>query len=318
MIKIFKQLGIILTTYLLFSCESKYYIKDGTVYFETYNEGSGQVTELVYGADPRTFKELKIENDSEFNFGRDKNHLFINGVLIENIDPKSFKYLGNYFFRDNDSAYFFGFYNDIQKCCVKGINPNKIELLDYPWAKSGNILIHGYDTLTIQGINSFKVIDKEWGKSNEYVVYENKILYGSDSKTFTPISDVIGKDRNFHFRYGNIADYLFQRKKIQKFNFQNPELCNSKPTMFYDLHSKLETYQEEDFREYEVIKKLQNVGFNIREKRICEDGESKILTIVLTKKKCKCFFQKLYIYDYSLGEKIKNRYQVTERIYFKK
>lgn len=316
--KILNLFGIILTIYLISSCESKYYIKDGTVYFESYNEGSGQAIKLVYGADPRTFKELKIENDSEFNFGSDKNHLYIDGVLIEKIDPKSFKYLGNYFFRDKDSAYFFGFYNDIQKCCVNGVNPNKIELLDYPWAKSGNILIHGYDTLTIRGINSFKAIDEEWGKSNEYVVYENKILYGSDSKTFTPISDIVGKDKNFHFRYGIIADYLFQRKKIQEFNFHIPELCNTKPTMFYNLHSKLEAYIEKDFREYEVIKKLLNVGFNIKEKRILEDGESKILTVVLTKKKCTCYFQKLFIYDYSLDEKIKNRYQVKERIYFKK
>lgn len=136
---------------------------------------------------------MNFDCDCDFEFGKDKNHLFINGEIIKNIDPKTFQFIGNYIFRDKDSAYFFGFYDNLNNCLIKGINPNKINLLKYPWAKAGNILIHGNDTLSIDDINKFIPLDDDWGKTKKYIINKNQIVFGANIETFKIISSFEGK-----------------------------------------------------------------------------------------------------------------------------
>jgi hypothetical protein len=139
-------------------------VEGDKVYFESWNEGSGHSKRLLEHADAKTFQELILKSDADFEFGKDKNHLFINGELINNIDPNTFNYIGNYIFRDKDSAYFFGSYNSLNECVIKGVNPNNIKLLKFPWARTDKLLIHCQDTLFLDDINDFKPIDEAWGK----------------------------------------------------------------------------------------------------------------------------------------------------------
>lgn len=162
-----KVIILMLTLLFLTSCTRGYKVENGKVYYEYWNEGSGQGKRLIEQADAKTFRELNFDSESNFEFGKDKNHLFIDGEVIKNIDPNTFKFIGNYIFRDKDSAYFFGFYNDLNDCVIEGINPNKIELLKYPWAKSNNIIIHGSDTITVDDASEFSPIDEDWGKTKK-------------------------------------------------------------------------------------------------------------------------------------------------------
>jgi len=125
-----KVIFIVLTISALTSCSRGYKVENGKVYYEYWNEGSGQGKSLIEQADAKTFQELTFDCDCNFEFGKDKNHLFIDGELIKNIDPNTFKFIGNYIFRDKDSAYFFGFYNNLNDCVIKGVNPDKIKLIN--------------------------------------------------------------------------------------------------------------------------------------------------------------------------------------------
>lgn len=189
------------------SCRKGYKVENNKVYYEYWNEGSGQNKTLLEKADANSFKKLEFDCNSEFEFGKDKNHLYIDGEIIRDIDPNTFKYIGNYVFRDKDSAYFFGFYNNINDCAIKGIDVNKIKLLKYPWSKSGNILIHGYDTLLLDDINDFTIIDEDWGKTKKYIINENKIVKGADPKTFKVINSYSGKDDSNEYEFGEIKKH---------------------------------------------------------------------------------------------------------------
>lgn len=186
------------------SCKRSYKTENGIVYYEYWNEGSGQNKVAIEKADAKTFETTEFDCDCSFAFARDKNHLYIDGKIIKSIDPDSFKFLGNYFFRDKDSVYFFGFYSDIQDCSIRGINPEKLHLLKYPWAKSENILIHGNATLSLGDIERFSIIDENWGKTDKYVIYGNEILKNADPKTFHVINSYSGKDKNHIYEFGKI------------------------------------------------------------------------------------------------------------------
>ncbi|KUJ61373.1 hypothetical protein AR687_13110 [Flavobacteriaceae bacterium CRH] len=195
---------IIISLCFLTSCRKGYKVENNKVYYEYWNEGSGQNKTLLEKADAGSFKKLEFECNCEFEFGKDKNHLYIDGEPIRDIDPNTFKYIGNYVFRDKDSAYFFGFYDNINDCAIKGIDVNKIKLLKYPWSKSGNILINGYDTLLLDDIDDFVIIDKNWGRTKKHIINKDKILKGADLKTFEITDSYSGKDKNHEYEFGEI------------------------------------------------------------------------------------------------------------------
>lgn len=139
-----KSIPIIsLMVLLIFTgCKHGYKVEDGKVFYEYWNEGIGigQGKQFVEEADAKTFKEIKFNCDCDLEFGGDKSKLLIDGKPIRDIDPNTFKFVGNYIFKDKDSVYFFGFYNDINNCAIKGIDPDKLKLLNYPWSTIDTIL----------------------------------------------------------------------------------------------------------------------------------------------------------------------------------
>jgi hypothetical protein len=191
----------------LFSCKRKYTVEGDKVYYHFWNEGSGSHKWLLDSADGKSFES--VECDCNFVIGKDKRHVYMNGVPISGMDPHTFSFIGNYIFRDKDSAYFFGFYNNIQNCRIHNVNPDRIKLLEYPWAKADNILIHGYDTLLLNDVANFVPIDKNWGKTKKYVIYRNKILEDADPETFKVInSGYTGKDKKHIYQSGKIKEYI--------------------------------------------------------------------------------------------------------------
>lgn len=307
----------VLTISILTSCRHGYKVEGDKVYYEFWNERSGQNKRLIERADSKTFQELTFDCDCEFEFGKDKDHLFIDGELIKNIDPNSFKFVGNYIFLDKDSAYFFGFYNDIQDCVIRGVNPDKIKLIRYPWSKADNLLIHGRDTIRLDDINDFIPIDDDWGKTKKYVVNGNQILYDADIATFKVTSSFQGKDKKFNYEFGIINEDDFKKTSYKIFDFNNKDICETEPIVFVDIYDSLVSYIEDKNKAIVIVEELRQRGFTINN-IIYSDltGESKIIRVSLTNNKCNCIIEKLYRYDYSKPSEAKNIFEVTERIHF--
>lgn len=301
---------------ILTSCRQGYKVEDGKVFYEYWNEGSGQGKRLVENADAKTFQELSFNCDCNFEFGKDKNHLFIDGQLIKNIDPNTFKYIGNYIFRDKDSAYFFGFYNSLNDCVIKGIDPNKIKLIQYPWAKTDNILIHGSDTVHIDDIHEFNPIDKYWGKTKKHIINKNKILDGADIETFESISSFQGKDKSYNYEFGFINEDDFKKTNYKTFDFDKKYFCETTPVQFVDIYTGLMSYKADQNKKIQVVEKLRSKGFLVNSTKYSNwAGESKIISISLSNDECNCIVEKLYHYDYSNGSETDDRFNVTERIH---
>lgn len=306
---------LFLTISILTSCRRGYKVEGDIVYYETWNEGSGHNKRIIEKADAKTFQELILKNDADFDFGKDKNHLFINGELINNIDPKTFKYIGNYIFRDKDSAYFFGSYNNLNECVIKGVNPNTIKLIEYPWAKANNLLINRQETIYLDDINDFKPIDEDWGKTKKYVINGNQILYDADVSSFKISSSFQGKDKNFNYEFGTINEDDFKKVSFKTFDFNNTDFCNNVPIVFFDICDSLVSFTEDKNKTIKVVEILKQKGFTIdNTKYLNWGGESKIIRNTMTSNKCNCIVEKLYHYDYGKPSETKNIFKVTERI----
>lgn len=307
---------LVLTILVLTSCRRGYKVENGKVFYEYWNEGSGQGKRLIEQADAKTFQKLGLDCDCDFEFGKDKKHLFIDGELIKNIDPNTFKFIGNYIFRDKDSAYFFGFYNSLNDCVIKGVNPNKIKLIKYPWAKAGNLLIHGKDTVSIDNINEFIPLDDEWGKTKKHIVNNDQILYGADVETFIIYSSFEGKDKNYNYEFGFINEDDFKKMSYKTFDFEKEDFCESEPIIFIDIYDELVSYIKDKNERIQIVEKLKQKGFKINGiKYLNWFGKSKIIRVSLINNKCNCVVEKLYRYDYSKPSEIENIFKVTERIY---
>ncbi|MBW7912579.1 MAG: DKNYY domain-containing protein [Taibaiella sp.] len=311
-----KQLIIILFTILILtSCRHGYKVEGDKVYYEYWNEGSGQNKRIIELADAKTFQKLSLDCDCNFEFGMDKNHLFMDGELIKNIEPNTFEFIGNYIFRDKDAAYFFGFYNNLNDCAIKGVNPDKIELIKYPWAKSGNLLIHGKDTVFLDDIRDFVPLDDNWGKTKKYIINKNQIIYGADVTSFKIINSFQGKDRNYSFKYGKMSENDFREVSYKTFDFDQ-DFCTIKPTVFADIYDSLVYYNTDENERIEIVERLKSDGFiinNIRHSNIA--GDSKIIRIFMTNNNCNCTVEKLYNIDYSRPSGTEDKFEVVERIY---
>jgi len=307
----------ILTILLLTSCRHGYIIENDKVYYEYWHAGLGieQGKRLVEQADSKTFQVLNIDCDCNFKFGKDKNHLFIDGELIKDIDPPTFGFIDNYIFRDIDSAYFFGFYNNINDCVLKGINPDSIKLIEYPWAKAGKILIHGGDTLLLDDIDDFIPIDKDWGKTKQYVINESQIISGADVKTFKVINSFSGEDKEYKYEFGLLANDNIKRVSYKNFDFSKINYCELEPIEFVDIYRKLEPFEEKNSNQSKIVEKLRSNDFTILNFRQSNFGESIIIGFSLTNNNCNCYVNKYYQLDYSRPSELENLYKITERIH---
>ncbi len=312
-----RQLIIIVLTISIFtSCRRGYKVEGDKVYYESWNEGSGQNKRIIEQADAKTFKELTFDCDCNFEFGRDKNHLFIDGELIKNIDPNTFKFIRNYIFRDKDSAYFFGFYNNINDCVIKGVNPDKIKLIKYPWAKADNFLIHGRDTVNIADINEFVPIDDDWGKTKTQIINNNRIVYGADVETFKITSSFEGKDRKFSYEFGSIKRDDFKKANYKTFDFTENNLCQNGLLEFIDIYDSIVPLPENQNEKIVIAEKLKTKGFTLTSIRQGDWAVGpRIVSMTLSNNNCNCFVDKVYYYDFSKPSGTENEYKVTERIH---
>jgi len=291
-------------------------VEGDRVYYEYWNEGSGQNKRLIQQADAKTFQKLSIDGGCNFEFAKDKNHLFIDGEPIKNIDPNTFKSIGNCIFRDKRAAYFFGSYNELYDCAIKGVNPDSIELIKYPWARCGDLLIHGKDTVYLDDISEFTPLDNDWGKTKRHIINNNEILYGADVATFEILSSFQGKDKNYNFEFGIISENEFKKTSYRTFDFDQKDPCEYGPIVFTDIYDSLVSYREDEHEKIKIVEKLRSKGFLVNNIRYSIwAGESKIITVSMTNDQCNCVAEKLYRYDYSKPSETKKIFKVTERIH---
>lgn len=147
---------IALISMVLTSCEVGYkedgYKNDGKeVTLHLWDEDYGDIVIFV-DADPSTFEDL-----GDF-YGRDANHVFLEGNILEGADPKTFK------------------------------------ILEKKYAVDAYHVFHGYSIMTTADPKSFKVLSRNLTEDKKDFYWCREAIHVADKKTFVVLGDMDDDD----------------------------------------------------------------------------------------------------------------------------
>jgi hypothetical protein len=250
-------------------------------------------------------------------FGKDKNHLYINGIKVNHVNPKEFEAIEGCFFRDNQNAYYLGSFDEVnggKDYRILGVNPHRVKVLNNDWAKADELLIYEKDTLLINEMEEFIPIDNNWGKTKNHIIYRDKIINGADLQSFEIIDEFDGKDKYHIYEFGFIYGNEFIKSSVTNFNFNQNELLNGKAYEFTDIYTSLLPINEATTSEVYMAEWLKPLGFELLEYRKKDWSEGPlIITVTLSNKDCECFVEKAFFTN--LDNTDSKVYRVTERLH---
>lgn len=176
---------------------SGYEEKDGKIYHKWIHGGNWtKEYTLVEEADASTF--VTIEHNLNIDLGKDKNHVFFDGTIIEGADPSTFKQVKEYYWKDKDNVFLLQFGN--QRQIIPNAEPNSFQVINNSfWSKDKNNVFYKFDKLNGVQSSRFAAIDEEWGKDGNYYYHNNLRLDSLDYNSAEIVSDYYIKDKNHVF-----------------------------------------------------------------------------------------------------------------------
>ena len=210
--------GILITGFI--SC-SGYTKKDGKIYLRSSNEARiGIEYAEVKNADFETFKE--INQDLNINLAIDKNHVFIGTSILYQADPKTFKQVKAYFWKDKNNVYLLQFGNTDAR--IIGADPTTFKVYkDNLWSSDKNNIYYMFDKLEKTDPSKFVVINESWGKDNQFYYFTHLRLDSIDYKTAKIVNT------NFMKETSKPSEYI---KDINHVYFQNKLVKDANPLTF--------------------------------------------------------------------------------------
>lgn len=203
--KIKRIVFVLFMVYLFTSCDSTYEIKNNGVFLNSWNEGTGNSTNLVLGADPKSFKI--IQNSSELLLGKDNKHVYYRSNCVKNLDPHTTKVLKNGFIVDKSHVYFFGYFKYIEQCEIEGVHPSKLTICNQvPWAFDDVHILYGTTKVKVKNPEKFQAISEHWGKTDSEFIFMGNIIATADYTTFQIIDEESAKDKYHDYYLGEIVE----------------------------------------------------------------------------------------------------------------
>ena len=109
---------------------SNFSIKNGKVFYENkYGK------EIVKKADSKTFEILPRKD-----FAKDKNHVYMSGIKLENADPATFKKLDGMYAKDKNSVYVLWYK-------IREADPATFQILNSGYSKDKNHVYFQYENM---------------------------------------------------------------------------------------------------------------------------------------------------------------------------
>ena len=201
---------------------SNFFKYQGKIYVFTLNDGM-QVLENV---DMETFKAFEPGDYFTKNIGLDKNNVYFGNVIISDLVPNKLKVIGNGYYTDGTSSYFFSPFSELDKESSNYIYPYKkienaknlkaFENLEL-FAVDGENVYYKGEILKNADLNTLKIIDKnnEYFADKENVYYRSKLLPIKNSGKLKIVSSEQGDTFLYDEASGYvfIGDYTFDKEK---------------------------------------------------------------------------------------------------------
>jgi hypothetical protein len=182
-------------SFLLAGCNfNRYELKDGKIYYTSMSVSWHSSSTLIKEADASSFRT--INNTGNIYLGKDKNHIFREASVLEHADPKSFKKINDYYWKDKTHVYLLSGSNvDSTESQIKEADPKTFVVIKNSWTKDKNHVYYSFDNLKNANPKNFEVIDRNWAKDDKYYYFENVNLDSLDYNSVQIVSELYIKDR---------------------------------------------------------------------------------------------------------------------------
>ena len=188
--------------FTIFGC-SGYTKKDGKVFLRNSDEAHIGVKYIeLKKADYKTF--IEIENNTNLYLAKDKRYIYVDGSILIGADPRTFKQIKEYYWKDKNYVYLLGYGNEVSK--INSADISSFYLLDNNlWAKDKKSIFYGSEKLEFVNRDKFIVINENWGKDDKYFYWQNLKLESIDFKTAEILNLNFIKDKYNVFFHNEIV-----------------------------------------------------------------------------------------------------------------
>jgi DKNYY family len=193
---------------LVVSCSTGYHNDGNAVYFDHWNEGSGQHHDKI-DADPKTFKILKYDN-----YAKDDRNVFYEGDIIRGADAASFEAIKEFYARDKNK----GYYSNEE---VKNSRGRTFKVINEYYSTDGIDVFYMTNPLKIVNPQNFKFVygegDSEcWTTDGNFYYYTSYKVPSDDYGNLTIFekSGGISKDRHWVYFLGHKLNYDINGKEV--------------------------------------------------------------------------------------------------------
>jgi hypothetical protein len=198
----------IVFSFLFVSCSTGYENDGDAVYYEHWNEGSGQHKKIL-DANPKTFKVLEFNN-----YAKDDKFVFYQGVKIIGADAKTFEAIDEFYAKDKN----YGWYgSDI----IKTSNGKTFKVINSYFSTDGNDVFYTTEPLNMIEPKNFKIVEGEnnndtWTTDGKYYYYNQYKVPSDDyyNLTIYPKSGGISNDKNWVYFLDHKLNYNIEGKKM--------------------------------------------------------------------------------------------------------
>ena len=193
---------------LFWSCSTGYQNEGDAVYYEHWNEGSGQHKERIE-ADPKTFQVFMFDR-----YAKDNSSAFYKGEKIDGADAPSFEPVGNNHARDKNRAW----YGKDSILTALGASFNVINAY---YSTDGNDYFYTTQPLKMAAPGNFKFVYGEgnaecWTTDGEFYYYKQFKVPSDDYQHLKiyPKSGGISSDRRYAYFLDHKLNYDIDGNKV--------------------------------------------------------------------------------------------------------
>lgn len=226
--RILPKIIFVLLTLTLIGCSTGYKNEGDAVYYEHWNEGSGQLKEKIE-ANPKTFQILKFDT-----YAKDDKTVFYKGGEIIGADAKTFEALGDFYARDKN----FGWYGDDT---IKSSKGKTFKVINEYYSTDGHDYFFMTEPLKMANPKGFKFVHGEgesecWTTDGKFYYYRNYKVPSDDyyHLKIYPESGGISNDR--HWAY--IDDHKLNYDIDGKWVVDTIDIATFKVTGFLECKDK--------------------------------------------------------------------------------
>lgn len=206
-----KKKLIAILVFIFVSCNSKYEIKDGQVYYRFWSFGQGGWNELV-------LEDVELESfiviyEEDNLYAKDESNVFFNNKIIPGADPKTFKPIKQGYAVDAERVYY---YND----SIANSSPEEFEIIDKDFSKNYQNVFYRTKPLNVCSVADFYFVFPDernilgcWSTDGCFYYFNNYKVPSNDYKNIVVYKGSHGISRDNEYVYEFDKNYFETNKR---------------------------------------------------------------------------------------------------------